>query len=340
MSEKKARIQYWDMAKGFTILLVIIGHIPNVNPYLRGVIFSFHMPFYFMANGYFIKNYSLINIVKKSTKSLLIPYAVVCLISTICYTAREWQQPFTANLVHIKEKLLAMIMGISNTSTILKEIHSVWLVWFVVCLFVARILYVLVMSKLSKFAHPIQIVAIFLLSYAGIVIGKQYAYLPWSLDIALASLPFLMAGEYLAKYDLLKHKFKTLMLVSAILWIIPLGMKLHIELATRVYPMGLVSVVEAIGGSVCVVGVFYFLEKHGARCPLLSWLGRNSMVVLGVHCLEMMYFDWDRYVFAVLSMGNAWWMRAGVRVIGVVGVSWIWVSGRKVMHKWIGKNNK
>ena len=27
MSAKKARIQYWDMAKGFTILLVIIGHI-------------------------------------------------------------------------------------------------------------------------------------------------------------------------------------------------------------------------------------------------------------------------------------------------------------------------
>jgi len=27
MSDKKARIQYWDMAKGFTILLVIIGHI-------------------------------------------------------------------------------------------------------------------------------------------------------------------------------------------------------------------------------------------------------------------------------------------------------------------------
>ena len=54
----------------------------------------------------------------------------------------------------------------------------------------------------------------------------------------------------------------------------------------------------------------------------------------------MMYFDWDRYVFAVLSTGNAWWLRAGVRVIGVVGVSWIWVSVRKVMHKWIGKNNK
>ena len=41
------------MAKGFTILLVIIGHISNVNPYLRAIIFSFHMPFYFMANGLF-----------------------------------------------------------------------------------------------------------------------------------------------------------------------------------------------------------------------------------------------------------------------------------------------
>lgn len=72
MSDKKLRIQYWDMAKGFTILLVIIGHISNVNPYLRGVIFSFHMPFYFMANGYFIKDYSLRKTIKKSAKSLLI----------------------------------------------------------------------------------------------------------------------------------------------------------------------------------------------------------------------------------------------------------------------------
>lgn len=328
MSDKKLRIQYWDMAKGFTILLVIIGHISNVNPYLRGVIFSFHMPFYFMANGYFIKDYSLRKTIKKSAKSLLIPYSIVCIISTAWYTIKYWQWGSADNLLQIRDKLVAMLWGISKASTILKEVHSVWLVWFVICLFVARIIYVIVMRVLSKFKIPIQIVVIFLISIAGMIIGEQYAFLPWSLDVALVSLPFLMVGEYLSKYHLLENKFKSVMFTAAILWIVPLGMKIYIELATRDYPMGLISVLEAVGGSVCVVGFFYFLEKHGILCSQLSWLGRNSMIVLAVHCLEMMYFDWDKYVFAILLVENIWWMAAIVKVIVIVAVAWVivWVK--------------
>ena len=118
------------------------------------------------------------------------------------------------------------------------------------------------------------------------------------------------------------------MFTAAILWIVPLGMKIYIELATRDYPMGLISVLEAVGGSVCVVGFFYFLEKHGILCSQLSWLGRNSMIVLAVHCLEMMYFDWDKYVFAILLVENIWWMAAIVKVIVIVAVAWVivWVK--------------
>ena len=106
------------------------------------------------------------------------------------------------NLLQIRDKLVAMLWGISKASTILKEVHSVWLVWFVICLFVARIIYVIVMRVLSKFKIPIQIVVIFLISIVGMIIGEQYAFLPWSLDVALVSLPFLMVGEYLSKYHL------------------------------------------------------------------------------------------------------------------------------------------
>ena len=83
-----------------------------------------------------------------------------------------------------------------------------------------------------------------------------------------------MAGDYLAKYELFKNKFNITMLVAGFMWIIPLGMKLHIELATRSYPMGPVCVLEAIGGSVCVAGFFCFLEKKELRvlhCP--GWEG-------------------------------------------------------------------
>ena len=100
MSDKKARIQYWDM-----------------------------------ANGYFVRDYSVGNTIRKSAKSLLIPYFIVCMISTVWYTVEDWQRTGMDNLVHIKDKLIAMVLGMSRSSTILRDIHSVWLVWFVICLF-------------------------------------------------------------------------------------------------------------------------------------------------------------------------------------------------------------
>ncbi len=47
------RILYWDIAKGITILLVVLGHLNSVNPYVKGIIFTYHMPFFFIANAYF-----------------------------------------------------------------------------------------------------------------------------------------------------------------------------------------------------------------------------------------------------------------------------------------------
>lgn len=59
------------------------------------------------------------------------------------------------------------------------------------------------------------------------------------------------------------------------------------------------------------------------------------MVILAVHCLEMMYFDWDRYVFSVLPVADMWWMAAGVKVVGIV-VAWIVVVVRDMVKR---KNN-
>ncbi len=44
------RIYWIDCAKGITILLVIIGH-SIYNPMVRGPIFSFHMPLFFILSG-------------------------------------------------------------------------------------------------------------------------------------------------------------------------------------------------------------------------------------------------------------------------------------------------
>ncbi len=45
----KTRINWIDCAKGIAILLVIAGHTIE-QPVIRGVIFSFHMPLFFILS--------------------------------------------------------------------------------------------------------------------------------------------------------------------------------------------------------------------------------------------------------------------------------------------------
>ena len=71
MSDKKARIQYWDMAKGFTILLVIIGHISNVNPYYGKWLF---------CQGLFCRKYDQKGSEKPSYSVFYCMYDIHCLV--------------------------------------------------------------------------------------------------------------------------------------------------------------------------------------------------------------------------------------------------------------------
>ena len=51
---------------------MILGHIGGISSIIRGLIFSFHMPIFFVANSYFIKQYSIKKTLIRSSKSLLI----------------------------------------------------------------------------------------------------------------------------------------------------------------------------------------------------------------------------------------------------------------------------
>ncbi len=52
MEEDKKRLDYMDIAKGFGIICVIVGHMGYRA--LDRVIFSFHMPLFFLISGYFL----------------------------------------------------------------------------------------------------------------------------------------------------------------------------------------------------------------------------------------------------------------------------------------------
>ena len=72
---KQSRLDYMDLAKGIGILAVILGHVYK-NTVFGTLLYSFHLPLFFLISGYFfhyIPDYWVF--LKKKLRNYLIPYA-------------------------------------------------------------------------------------------------------------------------------------------------------------------------------------------------------------------------------------------------------------------------
>ena len=101
---KSGRIEWVDYAKGITILLVIVGH--TCGGVLRGAIYSFHMPLFFILSCFTYKySKSWIEVrakAKKSFKHLIIPGLFVFFVDSVFH--------FFQNGVYFTKELVATFL--------------------------------------------------------------------------------------------------------------------------------------------------------------------------------------------------------------------------------------
>ena len=77
-NKNEKRLRYIDIAKGITILLMIVGHVVK-NPTQLSTIFSFHMPLYIIVSGFCFKDKSFKDEIKTMFFKLYIPTTIVLL---------------------------------------------------------------------------------------------------------------------------------------------------------------------------------------------------------------------------------------------------------------------
>ena len=76
----RPRLDWLDIAKGIAIALVIVGHtVDSLSP-VRQVIFSFHMPLFFILAGYTFRVKPMRALVTTSAQRLLVPYVLLFVI--------------------------------------------------------------------------------------------------------------------------------------------------------------------------------------------------------------------------------------------------------------------
>lgn len=294
------RIEWVDFAKGIGILLVIVGHTATVGrqgSILRGLLFSFHMPLFFMLSSMTFRCSADLDEFWKKTRGaarhLLVPVLVsfaLLLVGAICYDRSR-----LTSLAYWRGQLYSLIIGSGVPETFSSvEVPLLGIPWFFYALFFSRTLFDYLHLRFGKAGLPFYCC---LVSAVGVALGRD-GYLPMSLDIALAIVPFCYAGWRLKSHAVWNRPAR-LLGASLAVWLLTLWLQFpdidkwsYLELASRRYPLYPICFVTAIAGSLTLCAISLLAMRLGRMTAPVSYLGRNSMVLLIVHFLDGYWYRW------------------------------------------------
>ena len=294
-----------DIAKAIAILVMIIGHY-YAPPLLVGrVIYSFHMPLFFIVNGFFVKDYQIKKNFIRSCKGLLIPYAAgMCIKMAVDMILAGGAQ----GLGEAGQLFLDMLGGMCKVSATFPLFRDVAMLWFLPCLFLTRNLYVVIMNltEKSKYQWSIRIGILAVLSFVGMASPRlTYEYFPWGIEIALVALPFMYCGNMMRKKDVFANKNRYLFAGGGlVIWIVLLSLGFYIELAAHYWPGFYLALFEAMIASFVVICLSQLADKIPCLNSALRWIGKKSLIILLVHDLDDRYGCFDSIFVALFSEGG------------------------------------
>lgn len=299
MATTKKRIDWIDSAKGIAIILTIVGHCVSYNFYgsvIRGLIFSFHMPLFFILSvmtynnseniGGFIQN------AKKAAKHLLIPalvvYAILMLYELVIHNG------LVSNGNYWTNKLFTLFMASGvDVNFRGRFVFAIGIPWFFFALFFGRTMFDFIQMYFKKIAL---ILASVLLTYVGVRLGQGGNPMPFSIDIALASMLLFMTGYFLRRLEL-GTKAAYIMLVSGIIWLVSLYLTFpdykkwtYMELACRRYPIFPLCFVCAISGTLFLSTLCILLNRYlKVLMKPINFLGKYSLYLLCIHAVDTIW---------------------------------------------------
>ena len=199
-----------ELIKSIAIILVVLGHI---NTPLGKIIYSFHMPLFFMISGTFISGMNSFRELRVNTLRLIVPAFIFFLIAYLITLTKN---------MYLDRDIETLYQATKNLFfwTNSKDINNYgFVLWFLIVLFWGKMLSNSLIFKNSKFENHIIIFSILVLS-----LSKNYfnLILPFGIDIAIFVVPFMLLGylTYKHKYIVLKNRISIIIISQLTLYFI------------------------------------------------------------------------------------------------------------------------
>lgn len=270
---------------------MIIGHeVPGGERVVSRLIFSFHMPLFFILSGYTsrpIVTFSYFQ--KKIKKSVLNIWLLAAVIVFVyCVECLIFQPNFTLAAM-IKQFVLGIFWGCNK----LPITNVTGTMWFMFAFFWSKLLYDLlqlfVPNKYNGFI-------LLILAFISFVFHK---WLPQVIDLAPYGALFMWLGWYMKvviqKYQRSSNQARIVALsMVAIYWLTLVIKGVYIDMSVRHFPLFIVSILEAFAGTIVICKFSAFIQNEGCA-NWLKIIGRYTLSILCIHQLDLYWVIWAKY---------------------------------------------
>lgn len=278
---QSGRIEFIDLAKGFCIILVVAFHCGLGKECT--LINALRMPLYFVLSGLFFKDYgSFLEHLEKKINKLILPLIFFSVIFLFFQVVISRDFSFYDLIRPLKEPELGN-----------KPIY------FLLCLFWINVIFCFIKRKTNSLIT--QLICVAVLSFLGYILYSEQIYLPLFLGSSLTAFPFFYLGYLLRRLPLLyKNKYDRYNLLLVVVLIMPAILfyvcekPLYIDFRINNIFGPLILIIPV---SFSLVVGFLLFCKMVKWLPIVSYIGRYSIIVLGIHFVAQSYFYLPIYWF-------------------------------------------
>jgi len=272
-----------DIAKGIGIILVVIGHSSkNLSSHY---IYWFHMPLFFILSGYTLKpkeNMSEFFMwLRKRSYQFLIPYAAFGILIVIIVSCLDLISG-NFNLIKPVKNVAKLIFG----GQILDGPFGVF--WFITSLFLAQILFVLLLIKVKS---NIKRATILMIAYVLSHIQALYFSdipIPWNADVSFMVIVYLAIGYYLRPFFAKLIKLNNFIILTSLsLLFISLDslgfIKYSLDMKYSLYNHFFLDLIIPVIFSLWICMMCYSLVRFKYLNNILAKIGIISLTIMYLH---------------------------------------------------------
>ena len=290
------RIDWIDVAKGYGIIGVIIGHIST--PVITVWIYTFHIPLFFFLSGYlFHPKSSFLEFCKRKVRSLLVPYLFLSI--PVILNEYWFNYGNSGSLLDLVNEFFKAIVQVRYTP-----------LWFISSLFCVNIIFYFVIKYINKvWIRSLCVLLSLVLSFAYWHFGG--APLPWNFDITLFVLPLLLLASVvnsLCKWKCIVKNRPLLFLAIFFVGNTLLGGINYYFIGKKVdlYYGDVDTILFSCPAALC--GIFFIIILSWIKnLKFLTYLGRNSLLIFAWHLIVYKWlgclYDWIGLFQTPLSIG-------------------------------------